>query len=244
MEPLRILIIEDDEGHAFLERDVLFDELDCEIQVISSKRELLDINFRSYNIILLDFNLPDANGDEVLKEIRRISDIPVIIVTGDDHLDTAVQTFRHGANDFIVKSVKNLKLLPKIVNRVYTEYLNEITLRKQAKEKETLNTKVETLNQVLTTLAHYINNSTTIILGYAQLCEEDLANVDECKEMAKLVVKETQKITLVIRELENYVNSMEIKTTDYANIPDAMFEIEENIKQQMAELESKGPIST
>lgn len=237
MESLRILIIEDDEDHAFLEQDVLKDELDCKIQVINSKKELPDIDFAQYDIVLLDFNLPDANGDVVLGEIRKISEIPVIIITGDDHLDTAIRILKHGANDFIVKSPQTLTMLPRIVTRVYNEYLNEITLRKQEKEKERLNTRIETLRQVLTTLAHYINNSTTTIFGYAQLCEQDPTNVDRCAKLAKIGIKETQKITFVIRELENFVNSMEIKTTDYVNIPDAMFEIEENIKQKMADLE-------
>jgi nitrogen-specific signal transduction histidine kinase len=96
---------------------------------------------------------------------------------------------------------------------------------------------VETLRQVLTTLAHYINNSTTTIFGYAQLCEQDPTNAERCKKLAKIGIKETQKITFVIRELENFINSMEIKTTDYVNIPNAMFEIEENIKKKMEELE-------
>jgi hypothetical protein len=69
------------------------------------------------------------------------------------------------------------------------------------------------------------------------LCEQNPANEGRCHKLAKIGIKETQKITFVIRELENFVNSMEIKTTDYVNIPDAMFEIEENIKRKMEELE-------
>ncbi len=237
MKMFHILIIEDDEDHAFLEKDVLYDELDCEIDVVRSKKEMSELEIGEYSIVLLDFNLPDATGDEVLREIRAKSDIPVIMITGDDHLETAIQTLKHGANDFIVKSPHNLTILPRIVNRVFEEHQARLLLQKQEKEKENLNVKVETLRQVLTTLAHYINNSTTTIFGYAQLCEQDPANRDRCNKLAKIGIKETQKITFVIRELENFVNSMEIKTTDYVNIPDAMFEIEENIKKKMEELE-------
>jgi FixJ family two-component response regulator len=237
MDILQILIIEDDDDHAFLEKDVLYDELDCDIQVIRSKKELADIELTDFSIVLLDFNLPDGTGDDVLKYIRSHSEIPVIMITGDDNLETAIQTLKHGANDFIVKSPHNLTILPRIVTRVFEEHQSRLLLNQQETEKEKLNTKVETLRQVLTTLAHYINNSTTTIFGYAQLCEQDPANRDRCKKLAKIGIKETQKITFVIRELENFVNSMEIKTTDYVNIPDAMFEIEENIKKKMKELE-------
>ena len=47
---------------------------------------------------------------------------------------------------------------------------------------------------------------------------------------------ETKKITLVLKELEKFVNSMEIKTTNYVNIPNAMFEIEDAIKKKMQKL--------
>jgi response regulator RpfG family c-di-GMP phosphodiesterase len=237
MNMLKILIIEDDEDHAFLEQDVLNDELDCEITVIRSRKDLPEINLDEVDIVLLDFNLPDANGDEVLKELRKSTDKPVIMITGDDHLETAIQTLKNGANDFIVKSPHNLTILPRIVTRVYNEYRSSLLLKQKEKEKDNLNIKIETLRQVLTTLAHYINNSTTTIFGYAQLCEQNPDNADRCLKLAKIGIKETQKITFVIRELENFVNSMEIKTTDYVNIPDAMFEIEENIKRKMAELE-------
>ena len=105
------------------------------------------------------------------------------------------------------------------------------------KEKEELGTKIETLHQVLTTLAHYINNSTSTISGYAQLCDQ--AGYDELRfdKLVSICESETRKITLVLKELEKFVNSMEIKTTNYVNIPNAMFEIEDAIKKKMKELQ-------
>ena len=52
-------------------------------------------------------------------------------------------------------------------------------------------------------------------------------------------LKETQKITLVLKELESFVNNMEIKTTNYVDIPNAMFAIEDNLKKKMQELEEQ-----
>jgi len=126
------------------------------------------------------------------------------------------------------------------VERVYKEYLNAKEVKNKIHEKEQLQTRIETLRQILTTLAHYINNSTTTISGYAQLATQNPEDIRRATKLAQVSLKETQKITLVLKELENFVNNMEIKTTNYVDIPNAMFAIEESLKKKMQELEEEG----
>ena len=237
---LKILIIEDDEDHAFLESDILEDELDCEVTVAVSKNDMSRINLEEQDIVLLDFNLPDSNGSDILNLIREKTDIPVIIITAQKDMQIAINTLKEGANDFLEKSPQNIAILPKIVERVYQEYLNAREIRNKIHEKEQLHTRIETLRQILTTLAHYINNSTTTISGYAQLATQNPEDIRRAGKLAQVSLKETQKITLVLKELENFVNNMEIKTTNYVDIPNAMFAIEENLKRKMQELEDEG----
>ena len=237
---LKILIIEDDEDHAFLESDILMDELDCEVTVAVSKTDMDRINLEEQDIVLLDFNLPDSNGSDILNLIRKKTDIPVIIITAQKDMQIAINTLKEGANDFLEKSPHNIAILPKIVERVYKEYLNALEVKNKIHEKETLHTRIETLRQILTTLAHYINNSTTTISGYAQLATQNPEDIRRATKLAQVSLKETQKITLVLKELENFVNNMEIKTTNYVDIPNAMFAIEENLKKKMQELEEEG----
>lgn len=237
MDQISILIIEDDEDHAFLEQDILTDELDCTTRIVGSKAELKESHIKTANVALLDFNLPDATGAEILQIIRKVSDIPVIIITGDEQLHIAIETLKSGATDFLVKSPQNITLLPRIVTKALDDYTNLKLLEKEREEKSQLSTKIETLRQVLTTLAHYINNSTTTISGYAQLCTQYESDLERYEKLAQIGIRETKKITLVLKELENFVSSMEIKTTNYANIPDAMFAIEENIKKKMQDVE-------
>ncbi len=237
MDGLRILIIEDDEDHAFLEADILNDELDCQVTVIASKADLEETNLETQDIVLLDFNLPDATGSELLNIIREKTDIPVIIITAQKEMQIAISTLKKGANDFLEKSPQNIAILPKTVKNVYAEYLQDKKIQTQELEEEMLQTRIETLRQILTTLAHYINNSTTTISGYAQLATQNPEDIRRAVKLTQVSLKETQKITLVLKELENFVNSMEIKTTNYVDIPNAMFAIEENLKKKMQELE-------
>ncbi len=242
MEKINILIIEDDEDYAFLEKETLHDELDCEIRIVNSKLELQSSDVQFAHIILLDFNLPDATGAEILEDIRRETDVPVIIITGNKILQAAVDTFKEGASDFLVKSPSNLAILSHIVKQNLHKFEDEQYLKREIKEKEALYIKIETLNQVLTTLAHYINNSTTTIYGYSQLCEKESANPVRCKKLSEVCIRETNKITFVLEELENLINTTSIRTTDYVNIPDAMFAIEENIIAKMKEFEKNSSL--
>jgi FixJ family two-component response regulator len=237
MDRLRILIVEDDEDHAFLESDILNDEMDCTVTVASSKADLAGIDIKEQDIILLDFNLPDATGSEILNNIRATTDIPVIIITAQKDMQIAINTLKEGANDFLEKSPQNIAALPKNVQRVYDEYIQTKKIQFKKHEEDMLQTKIETLRQILTTLAHYINNSTTTISGYAQLATQNPEDIRKAQKLSQVSLKETKKITLVLKELEGFVNNMEIKTTNYVDIPDAMFAIEENLQKKMRELE-------
>ncbi len=233
MKDIRILIIEDDEDHAFLEEDILTEELDCSVEIVASKGALTESHVLNAQVILLDFNLPDATGNDVLRYIRSISDVPVLIITGNDQLNTAVDTLKGGATDFLIKSPQSIQQLPGLVLKILETHQKRVQEKAEENKEKKHKIKVETIKQMLTTLAHYINNSTTTIYGYAQLCEQDPENVRRCQKLAQVSIKETQKITFVLQELEAFVNATEIKTTNYVNIPEAMFEIEENIKRKM-----------
>ena len=160
LELKRILIIEDDEDHAFLEKDILEESLNVEVDLITSGLDLDRVHIPLYQIILLDFNLPDTTGTEVLEKIRHESDIPVVLVTGRDDLSIAVETLKKGANDFLIKTPETIKMLPTFCQKVFSEYITKKMLESKQKESEIMRIRIETLSQTLTTLSHYINNST------------------------------------------------------------------------------------
>ena len=56
-----------------------------------------------YSLILLDIMLPLMSGDQILKELREKSDIPVIIISAKDMVQTKIDVIRMGADDYITK---------------------------------------------------------------------------------------------------------------------------------------------
>ena len=68
-----------------------------------------------YDIILLDLNLPDIPGFDVLKKLRRAKvDTPVFIISGRSDIDSKVQGLRTGADDFMTKPFHKDELIARI----------------------------------------------------------------------------------------------------------------------------------
>lgn len=70
----------------------------------TAKSALADLDSKKPDIINLDFVLPDMGGEEVLKKIQDFdTEIPVIVVSGQEKIDTAVNLLKAGAYDYIIK---------------------------------------------------------------------------------------------------------------------------------------------
>ena len=74
--------------------------------------EALDmVESQTPDIVILDLGLPDMDGLEVLREIRRFSDLPVIIVTGRKEETMKVSGLEMGADDYIVNPFSHTELM-------------------------------------------------------------------------------------------------------------------------------------
>ena len=64
---------------------------------------LNEIKTNSYSLVLLDIMLPYKSGDEILKEVRQFSQIPIIIISAKDMISTKIDLLKLGADDYITK---------------------------------------------------------------------------------------------------------------------------------------------
>ena len=121
---MNILIIEDDK--------VLCNELFTLLKNNNYNPTILnDYNVESIlkinpNLILLDINLPNINGKEILKNLRLKSDIPVIMLTSLDNDLEEVTSITDGADDYITKPYNPTILLLRI-NNILKRYKSKIT---------------------------------------------------------------------------------------------------------------------
>ncbi|MEG1987083.1 MAG: response regulator transcription factor [Bacilli bacterium] len=70
----------------------------------------------TYEVILLDCSLPDGNGFDLFKEIRKITTVPIIFLTALDDEVSVVMGLDMGADDYITKPFKARELLSRIRN--------------------------------------------------------------------------------------------------------------------------------
>lgn len=68
------------------------------------------------NIVILDYHLPGENGNEILKAIKQINPkIEVIMLTSNEDVKTAINAFRNGATDYVIKGVKAEKKIGSLI---------------------------------------------------------------------------------------------------------------------------------
>ena len=110
----RILIIEDEEKIVrFIELELKYEGYEVE-KAYNGKDGLELALTQSFDLILLDIMLPHLNGIEVLRRIRRVSDVPIILLTARDTVVDKVSGLDGGANDYITKPFAIEELLARI----------------------------------------------------------------------------------------------------------------------------------
>lgn len=109
-----ILIVEDDEKLS-KELEKFLSQNGYEASRITNFENVMnDILNSKCNMVLLDINLPGNNGEYICKEVRKISDVPIVMITSvDSELDELI-SLNYGADDYITKPFNLQILLAKI----------------------------------------------------------------------------------------------------------------------------------
>ncbi len=101
---VHILIVEDDININNLIKETLAKSGYVCIQAFSGSEALLVLETgKSVDLVILDLMLPGVNGEKVLRSIRKKLQVPVIVVSAKDELDTKVDLLTMGADDYITK---------------------------------------------------------------------------------------------------------------------------------------------
>src|SRR3954452_22095443 len=109
---MQVLLVEDDEGVASALAELLGQSGASVIRTIRGADALHRV--KGCDLVLLDLGLPDMDGLEVLRTLRRASAVPVIIMTARDSDGAMVLGLRAGADDYLVKPVRKAVLLARI----------------------------------------------------------------------------------------------------------------------------------
>ncbi len=119
----RIFIVEDDPWYGQFMTYQLSSNPDHDVVLYSCAKDILDNLHKQPDLVYMDFGLPDMDGDKLLKEmLKRVPDLPVVIVSGQEDISVAVNLLKAGARDYIVKNDHTRDLLWRSANNVKENY--------------------------------------------------------------------------------------------------------------------------
>lgn len=148
----RILIVEDDPDHAELLKDILL-ERQAFVSHALDGESCLSRDLSRFDLMLLDQNLPDSSGTDLLREIVKRCDIPVIMVTSEDNYEVAVEAIRMGAYDYICKAGDYLRAIPVVVEKNLEQHRLKVENRRLQEELEKRLEESRKQNEVLQRLS-------------------------------------------------------------------------------------------
>ena len=127
----RLLIIEDDVNINEMLQEAFGKKGYEVVSAYSGTEGILRIEKETYQMVILDLMLPGMDGQQVLKNIREKSNVPVIVLSAKDELDTKVDLLMSGASDYMTKPFELKELEARVLvqlrnaagkNEVFLEY--------------------------------------------------------------------------------------------------------------------------
>ena len=171
---IKILIVEDEEKIArFIELELIHEGYKV-IKADNGRTGLEIAESGEADLIILDVMLPEINGLEVLRRIRRVSEVPIIMLTARDAVMDKVSGLDAGADDYITKPFAIEELLARIrtalKKRVFTVKKDEdvircglLTLDKMRHKVMYGDTEIELTNREFTLLQILMENKNIVL---------------------------------------------------------------------------------
>jgi two-component system cell cycle response regulator CtrA len=112
---MRVLLVEDDPTTS-RSIEMMLNHANLNVYATDLGEEGIDLaKLYDYDLILLDLNLPDMNGHEVLRQLRLARvDTPTLILSGADDTENMIKGFGFGADDYLTKPFHREELVARI----------------------------------------------------------------------------------------------------------------------------------
>ena len=127
----KILIVEDEKKISRILK-LQLERKNHEITIIENGIDALNEIHKKrdfYDLMLLDLGLPSMEGNEVCKNVRKISKVPIIVVSAKSNVEEKVDLLKSGASDYVTKPFDFLELEARININIRKEKISQITYK-------------------------------------------------------------------------------------------------------------------
>jgi CheY-like chemotaxis protein len=166
-KPLRILFAEDENSFR-LGLTGFLREKGFIVEAVSSGAEALAaMRGQSFDVIVLDYEMPGMSGLNVLQwMLEEKCEIPAIVLTGAGSEHVAAEAMKLGAYDYLVKDQIEMAHAAVIINGVHERYLfkkEKADMNKIIQNRENIRSSLETFEKAIVSLSHVANNSLSLL---------------------------------------------------------------------------------
>lgn len=133
-----ILVVEDDVDINNLITKTLKNKGFQITQAFSGSEASLQLSMCEFDIILLDLMLPGVTGEELIKQIRTIKEIPIIVISAKTSLKDKIKVLNLGADDYITKPFESEEIIARVNSQLrrYRKFDMQLNKNKDYKFKE------------------------------------------------------------------------------------------------------------
>ncbi len=191
--PTKILIADDD-GMVRTTVSKILEMFGHHVETASDGQMVLDLIDDTFDVIILDINMPDKDGFETMDALNDLNyDIPVLFLTGAGSMDYAVKAINLGAYDFLTKPIEDLDLFNVKISRAVEKRMYVLQERQY---KESLEDDIQ--------------------LKAIQLAEQNKLLISYSNSLEKATVQLMTSLQNAMEEKDYYTAGHTIRVTEYA----------------------------
>jgi DNA-binding NtrC family response regulator len=221
IDPIRVLIVEDDEDDYIILRDLLLGIEAGEFRLdwaATYEAGIEQMARDRHDVFLVDYVLGERNGVDLLNEAReKDCDAPMILLTGRGDREVDLAAMKAGAADYLNKDEIRAPILERSIRYAVERRRSE----KERLQKE----KLEVILEMAGAVCHEMNQPIQVISGHAELMLMDITEDHPLYEKIKTIDDQTNKMGEITRRLteitryetESYVGDTRIIDIDKAS---------------------------